>query len=134
MSDFRKIDQRTFEFALLIIELYKHLVAQNEYVMSKQLLRCGTSIGANVHEAQAAQSRQDFTSKMTIASKEARETNYWLKLLDKSGYLSSFLRREEASSEITGIVNILTKIVKTSSCCVSPASTQNSKPKTQNGS
>ncbi len=133
MSEFKKIDERTFEFALLIIELYKHLIAQNEHVMSKQLLRCGTSIGANVHEAQAAQSRKDFASKIAIASKEARETNYWLKLLDKSGYLSRFLRKEETSSEITGIINILTKIVKSSSGSVS-ASTQNSTLKTQNGS
>src|SRR3990170_2668595 len=83
-----KIDERTFEFALLIIETYKYLVAKNEYILSKQLLRSGTSIGANVQEAQAAQSKKDFISKMTIASKEARETNYWLRLLAKSGYLS----------------------------------------------
>jgi four helix bundle protein len=87
-NNFKKIDERTFEFALLIIELYRYLIVKNEYVMSKQILRSGTSIGANVQEAQAAQSKKDFVSKMTIASKEARETDYWLRLLDKSGYLT----------------------------------------------
>lgn len=109
-----KIDERTFEFALLIIETYKHLVAKNEYVLSKQLLRSGTSIGANVQEAQAAQSKKDFLSKMTIASKEARETNYWMRLLDKSGYLSDFGKKEQLCAEVIAIINIITKIVKTS--------------------
>ena len=95
MSEFKKIDERSFDFALLIIEVYKHLIAQNEYVMSKQLLRSGTPIGANVYEAQAAQTRKDFTFKMTIASKEARETNYWLRLLDKSG--RSVVRAQRSS-------------------------------------
>jgi four helix bundle protein len=74
LSEFKKIDERTFEFALLIIDLYKFLIGKNEYIMSKQVLRSGTSIGANTHEAQAAQSKKDFISKMTISSKEARET------------------------------------------------------------
>ena len=114
MSDFKKIDERTFEFELRIIELYKFLVGKNEYVISKQILRSGTSIGANTHEAQAAQNKKDFVSKMTIASKEARETDYWLRLLDKSGYLSDFLNKDILFSENMAIVNILTKIVKTS--------------------
>ncbi len=114
MSEFKKIDERTFEFALLIIELYKFLLNENEYVMSKQILRSGTSIGANTHEAQAAQSKKDFISKMTIASKEARETDYWLRLLDKSGYLTDFVKKDECFSENVAIINILTKIVKTS--------------------
>jgi len=109
-----KIDERTFEFALLIIETYKYLVAKNEYILSKQLLRSGTSIGANVQEAQAAQSKKDFISKMTIASKEARETNYWLRLLAKSGYLSDFEKRETIYAEVIAIINIITKIVKIS--------------------
>ncbi|MEN6623665.1 MAG: four helix bundle protein, partial [Smithella sp.] len=83
------IEQRSFEFALNIIELYKHLNSNKEYIISKQLLRSGTSIGANIQEAQAAQSRNDFISKMSIASKEARETKYWLRLLDLSGYLNN---------------------------------------------
>jgi four helix bundle protein len=132
LSDFKKIDQRTFDLALLIIYLYKYLIARDERIMSKQLLRCGTSIGANVHEAQAAQSRKDFASKMVIASKEARETNYWLKLLDRSGYIGAFLRKEEVLAESTGIINILTRIVKSSSPSV-PSSAQHSTLKTQNG-
>ncbi len=108
-----KIDERTFEFALLIVETYKYLVARNEYVLSKQLLRSGTSIGANVQEAQAAQTRKDFISKMAVASKEARETDYWLRLLLKTSYLSDFERREYLCSEIVAIINIITRIVKT---------------------
>ena len=68
----------------------------------------------NVQEAQAAQSKKDFMSKMSIASKEARETDYWLRLLNKSGYLSDFGKKERLFEEITAIINILTKIVKTS--------------------
>lgn len=109
-----KIDERTFEFALLIIETYQFLVAKNEYVLSKQLLRSGTSIGANVQEAQAAQSRKDFVSKMSVASKEAREPDYWLRLLAKSGYLADFEKRENLFEEIIAIINIITRIVKTS--------------------
>ena len=70
------IKEKSYEFALDIIELYKFLIKQNEYVMSKQLLKSGTSIGANVEEAIAGQSRKDFISKMSISLKEARETNY----------------------------------------------------------
>jgi four helix bundle protein len=75
---------KSFDFALEIIELYKILKSKNEFVISKQLLRSGTSIGANVEEATAAQSKKDFATKMSIASKEARETRYWLRLLNKS--------------------------------------------------
>ncbi len=107
-----KIDERTFKFALLIIELYKHLNSKQEYVLSKQLLRSGTSIGANVEEAQAAQSRKDFISKMSIASKEARESKYWIRLLERSNYLSDFDKKEVLINEVNSIVNIITKIVK----------------------
>jgi four helix bundle protein len=109
----KKIDERTFDFALQIIELFKYLNSQNEYILSKQLLRSGTSVGANVEEAQAAQSRKDFISKMAIASKEARETKYWIRLLDKSGYLNGFAKKEDVINEVVVIVNIITKIVKT---------------------
>jgi|SRR5699024_4962935 len=78
------IQSKSFNFPLQIIELYRKLLKEKEYVISKQLLRSATSIGANIEEATAAQSRKDFLSKMSISSKEARETNYWLKLLDKS--------------------------------------------------
>ena len=119
MNNSKKIDDRTFDFALLIIDTYKFLIRKKEYVLSNQLLKAGTSIGANVHEAQAAQSKKDFVSKMAIASKEARETDYWLQLLDKSGYLSNFNQKEAVFSEIFSLRNILTKIVKTSKDSIS---------------
>ena len=107
-----KILELTFDFSITIIDLYKILISQNEYVISKQLLRSATSIGANVEEANAAQTKKDFAMKMSIASKEARETKYWLRLLDKSQIIrldySSYL------DSIEHIINILTKIVKTS--------------------
>lgn len=78
------VKNRSFEFALQIIELYKELREQKEFVLSKQLLRSGTSVGANINEALAGVSKADFINKMAIASKEARETLYWLELLDKS--------------------------------------------------
>lgn len=108
------IEARTFDFALDTIALYKHLTSNKEYIIAKQLLRAGTSIGANVQEAQAAQSRNDFIAKMSIASKEARETKYWLRLLDSSEYLNDFSGRGKIFTEIDSIINIITKIVKTS--------------------
>jgi four helix bundle protein len=75
------IQRKSFAFALQIVQLYKKLREQREYVLSKQLFESGTSIGANVAEATAGQSRKDFLSKMAIASKEARETKFWLRLL-----------------------------------------------------
>jgi four helix bundle protein len=81
-------------------------------VISKQLLRSGTSIGANVEEANAAQTKKDFITKMSIASKEARETKYWLRLLDKSQIIN--LDFSPYLSSVEDIMNILTKIVKTS--------------------
>ena len=112
-KNYKRIDERTFDFAFLIIDMYKFLIRKNEHVLSKQLLKSGTSIGANVHEAQAAQSKKDFISKMAVASKEARETEYWLRLLDKSGYLSNFDQKEPVFSEAFSLRKILTKIVKT---------------------
>ena len=109
-----KIDERTFKFSLLIIEVYKYLTTNKEFVLSKQLLRSGTSIGANVEEAQAGQSKNDFISKMSIASKEARESKYWIRLLVESNYLANFNKKDELISEIDNIVNIITKIIKTS--------------------
>lgn len=82
------LKDRSFAFALSIIETYKQMREGGEYVMSKQLLRCGTSIGANIAEANMAQSIADFASKMYIALKEANETMYWLELLSASGYLN----------------------------------------------
>ena len=106
------IEKKSFEFALKIIELYKKLLEQNEYVLSKQLLRSGTSIGANVTEATAAQSKKDFITKMSIASKEARETKYWLTLLSKSKLVN--VNFNDYLLEIDELIKILTSIVKTS--------------------
>jgi len=103
---------KTFDFALQTIELYRTMTEQKEYVLSKQLLRSGTSIGANVEEATAAISKRDFVAKMAIASKEARETRYWLRLLDKSKIVDIDCQRYLV--EIESIINILTAIVKTS--------------------
>ena len=82
------IEQKSFQFAIQSVQLYKYLCAQKkEFVLSKQLLRSGTSIGANIAEAQQAQSRADFVSKMSIALKETTETKYWLRLLYSTEYI-----------------------------------------------
>ncbi|WP_319805314.1 four helix bundle protein [Hymenobacter latericus] len=82
------IQTKSYAFASRIVKAYRYLVAEHrEYVLSKQLLRSGTSIGANVEEALAAASRADFVHKLTIAAKEARETNYWLRLLHDNDFL-----------------------------------------------
>ena len=107
------IQDKAYDFALSIIELYKKMKLQNEYILSKQLIRSGTSIGANVQEAVAAQSRKDFISKMSIASKEARETNYWLRLL-RDSKLCSDIDMSHLIKESQEIIAILTSIVKTS--------------------
>jgi len=112
MKTENKILELTFDFSLQIINLYKLLIQQNEYVISKQILRSATSIGANVEEANAAQTKKDFITKMSIASKEARETKYWLRLLDKSQIIK--YDYTEHLKKIDHIINILTKIVKTS--------------------
>ena len=106
------IREESYSFALNIIWLYRCLVSRNEFVISKQVLKSGTSIGANVEEALAGQSRADFLSKMSIASKEARETNYWLRLLRDSG-LSLEGEVLEILTESERILKMLTAIVKT---------------------
>lgn len=112
MSKKNIIKSKSFNFALEIISLNQKLIKKNEYVISRQLLKSGTSIGANVEEAGAAQSRRDFIAKMSIVSKEARETKYWLRLLKHSDLLK--FNDEKFLKEISEIVNILTAIVKTS--------------------
>ena len=107
------IADKSFEFSVRIVNLCKYLrYKKKEYVLSKQLLRSGTSIGANVHEGRRAQSRADFLAKMSIALKEANETYYWLKLLYRTEYLS----KEEYLSmdaDIDEVLRILTAICKT---------------------
>ena len=112
MKTENKIVELTFDFSLEIINVYKLLVQHNEYVLSKQLLRSATSIGANVEEANAAQTKKEFIQRMSIASKEARETKYWLRLLEKSQIIK--YDYSEHLKKIEHIINILTKIVKTS--------------------
>ena len=106
------IKQKSFSFAVRIVNLTKFLREnKKEHTMSKQLLRCGTSIGANVAEAQQAQSRPDFVSKLNIALKESAETDYWLCLLHETEYLS----KEQFSSIISDcreIEKMLVAIVK----------------------
>ena len=83
------IEEKSFDFAIRIVKLYKYLCNnKKEYVLSKQVLRSGTSIGANVAEAQQAQSKEDFISKLSIALKETTETKYWLRLLNATNYLN----------------------------------------------
>lgn len=112
MKTENKILSLTFDFSIEIIGLYKKLIDQKEFVISKQLLRSATSIGANVEEANAAQTKKDFTAKMAIASKEARETKYWLRLLEKSKLVP--LDYSTYLLSIEHIINVITKILKTS--------------------
>src|SRR5574344_488166 len=107
---------KSFEFAVRIVKLYKFLCDdKKEFVLSKQLLRSGTSIGANINEAQAGQSKADFISKMSIASKEARETKYWIELLIRTEYLNKDDTHVKSLLEdIIELVKIITSIVKTS--------------------
>lgn len=105
------IQDRTFNFALDIIKIYVQMVEKKEFVLSKQLLRSGTSIGANVEEAIAGQSKRDFLSKMNISLMETREANYWLRLLKESKLVDvDFNPTLKESKEI---MNILSAIVKT---------------------
>jgi four helix bundle protein len=112
MKTENKILEMTFDLSLQIISLYKKLIEQKEFVISKQLLRSATSIGANVEEATAAPSSKDFISKMSIASKEARESKYWLRLLEKSKLVD--IDYSNYLITVEHLINILTKIVKTS--------------------
>jgi four helix bundle protein len=109
------IEDKSFQFAVRIVNLYKYLTAdKKEYVMSKQILRCGTSIGANLAEAEYAITKKDFLSKIYIALKEASETRYWLQLLYDTKYLEkmqyqSLLRDcEELLRILSATTNTLT--------------------------
>lgn len=105
------IQKKSFDFALLTISLYKELIKQKEYIISKQLLRSGTSVGANIEEAIAGQTKKDFAHKMTISLKEARETRYWLKLLKESSLVN--FNFDKYLIEINEIISVLTKTIKT---------------------
>ena len=108
------IKEKSFSFALEVIQIYKKLSSEKkEFVMSKQLLRSGTSIGAKIREAEYAQSKADFISKLSIALKEANEADYWIELLHISGYinLEDFQNTKQKISEQ---LRLLTSIINTS--------------------
>jgi four helix bundle protein len=108
------IKEKSFEFALHIVQLNQFLISEKkEYVLSKQVLRSGTSIGALVRESEQAESKKDFIHKLSISLKEANETDYWLEIL----FQSKFIRAEmylELKKSIQEILRILTSIIKTS--------------------
>ena len=107
------VKDKSLEFAVRIVNLYKFLVnEQKEFVMSKQILRSGTSIGANIREAEQAQSRADFINKLNIALKEANETEYWLELLIRKEYITRE-KYESINNDSTEINKLLISIIKT---------------------
>ena len=109
------IVQKSFDFAVRCVNLYKHLCYKNshkEFVISKQLLRSGTSIGANIEEAIGGQSTADFIAKLNIAYKEARESNYWIRLLFHTGYITD-KEYESIINDLNDIMNIIAKILIT---------------------
>jgi four helix bundle protein len=107
------IIDKSFNFALNIIKIYKSLVDEKEFIISKQLLRSGTSIGANINESISAVSKKDFANKMSIALKEARETKYWLLLLKQSDLTRiNLIDILDDSEEIIKILVAITKTTK----------------------
>lgn len=104
---------KALQYAIRIVNLYKYLVEEKcEYVMSKQLLRSGTSIGANISEAISAESAPDFIHKLAIAQKEANETKYWLTLLEKTGYISPS-QYQSMNIDCLEMIKILVSIILT---------------------
>ena len=114
MNKKNRLVEESEAFALRIVRLYKYLQTKRETVMSKQLLRAGTSIGANIAEAQYAQSREDFTSKMSIALKECSETMYWIRLLECAEYIESSASSVSLNEEAETLLSLLAATVKTS--------------------
>ena len=106
------IRQRSFDFALLIVNVYKELkIEKREYILSNQLLRCGTSVGAMIREAEHAESKADFIHKLSVALKEANETQYWLELLNASEMIEKDLF-DSLFDESDQIISILITIIK----------------------
>ena len=107
------IKDKSFDFALRVVKLYKYLTTnKKEYVLSKQLLRSGTSVGAMVREAEHAESKADFIHKLSIALKEANESEYWLELLHQSDYIDD-KGFQSIPSDLKEILRLLTSIIKT---------------------
>jgi four helix bundle protein len=107
------IKDKSFVFAVEIVYLYKILTEKKEFVLSKQLLRSGTSIGANIREAEHAQSKADFIHKLSISLKEANETEYWLDLLYETKFLSE-IEYQSIKANVIEILKLLTSIINTS--------------------
>ena len=106
------IADKSMDFAVRVVNLYRQLVSErNEYVMSRQLLRSGTSIGANVREAMSAQTKADFVAKMSIALKECNETGYWLELMTRTSFMTDEQYRS-LDSDRREIFALLTSIIK----------------------
>lgn len=113
MKNDNVIQIKSYAFAVKIIKIYQFLANdKKEFVLSKQLLRSGTSIGANIEEAIGGQSSKDFYAKLTIAYKEARETHYWIRLLRDTNYLNK-VESENLLGDITEILKIIGSIQKT---------------------
>jgi four helix bundle protein len=104
------IKEKSFDFALRVVKLYKFLANKKEFILSKQLLRSGTAIGALVREAEHAESKADFIHKMAIAQKEANETDYWIELLHKSDFLDD-AQYISISADVKALVKILASII-----------------------
>ena len=106
------IQDKSRDFAIRIVKCYKYLTEQQkEWVLSKQLLRCGTSIGANMRESRNAQSRLDFLSILNVALKEADETEYWLDIIHASGYIDDVMY-ESLEKDCSELVALLVSIIK----------------------
>ncbi len=104
---------KSLNFAIRIVNMYKYLIdTKKEYVMSKQLLRCGTSIGANIRESQSAESTSDFIHKFSISLKEVNETMYWLELLNKTEFISTD-QFESINNDVCEIRKIISSIIIT---------------------
>ena len=107
------VKDKSFAFAIRVVKLYQYLCAdKKEYVLSKQLLRSGTSVGAMVREAEHAQSTPDFIHKMAIAQKEINETIYWLELLNATDYLT-LEQFESINKDAIEVIKLITSIIKT---------------------
>lgn len=104
--------KKSYAFALEVIALYKLLIEKKEFVISKQILRSGTSVGANIHEGVASESKKDFIHKLSIACKEAKETSYWLNLLKDSNYLT-LEQFDNANNNCSEVIKILNSIILT---------------------
>lgn len=107
------VSEKSLAFAIRIVRLYQHLVQEkNEYVLSKQILKSGTSVGANIREALRGQSRKDFATKMNISLKEINETEYWLELLHATDYITD-MEFQSIFADCNELIRLLTSIVKT---------------------